>query len=245
MGRKKELLENPQSTNFKLLLYPDNPVHSEAIQKLQVDFQENCLWIEHVSFDIDGNKILDGTGKPHIHFAVKLDKPVRQGALCKKLGLIDPDSGLPDTQFIRVVSGRFDKWLLYLTHVNQPDKEQYSIRDLKGSRDLLIQYQRALLDYETSELSTRDCVKACLDWIRMQGDRIISSSDFAWWIITTPYFKVRSDRLVLSCIQEHNDKIYALMRRDNISAFSDYRPVQMVSGGFPLQEFNFEEFETL
>ena len=246
MGRKKESAENPQSTNWKLLLYPDNEVHSKAIQTLQVDFQACCLWIEHFSYDLDGNKILEGSGKPHLHFAVKLDKPVRQGALCKRLGLLDSDSGLPDIQFIRPVSGRFERWLVYLTHISEPDKEQYSVKDLHGSSALIAQYERAALDYQTSELSTRDCVRACMEWIRQQGDRIIKSSDFAWWVVQTPYFKARNDRLVLSCLQEHNDIIYSKQREETISAFSSYQPIQKVSGGRDdFFSFNSDDWEDL
>lgn len=239
MGRKKELSENPQSTNWKLLLYPDNQIHSEVMQKLQTEFLNESLWIEHLSYDLDGHMISEGQGKPHFHFALKFDKPVRLGSLCKKIGLVD-DGGLPDSQFIRVVSGRFDKWLVYLTHLSQPDKEQYDSSALHGSPVLRAMYEKAALDYMSSELTTRDCVRACLEWINRQGDRLISMQDFSWWIISSPYFKARSDRLVISCIQEHNDRIYAQKRQETISSFSGYTPIQQVSNGLPEGLFDTE-----
>ena len=235
MARKKEIDYNPQNKNWKLLLYPDNPVHSSVISALQNQFSESSIWITHYSYEIDGHLITEGSGKPHMHFAVQLEKPVRCASFCKQIGLVDSESGLPDSRFLRPVSGRFDRWLIYLTHISEPDKEQYSVSDLHGSCILIDRYCKAALTYQTNQVDTRDAVYAVLDWIDLQ-EGVISARKFARWILNTPYFRVRQDRLVLSCLSEHNDLVYAAQRKEYLeqvssSALVHQANIQKAAGG--------------
>lgn len=203
-------VSSAMSRNFKLLLYPDNEQHVQAVDKLKELFPD-YLGILH--------KGIEG-GKDHWHFAVSVgDVPMRGGTLARKLGLVTEQLE-PDCQFIRLVGGRMSGFLIYLTHLNQPDKEQYSPSDLFGSSGMFAEYCKAASKYLRKEVDSQDCVLAVLDWLKWQ-EGIVRLSYFARWICGTPYFKCANSPLVRGLIQEHNDRIYNAVRKDYIDSVSD------------------------
>ena len=116
-----------RSRYFKLLLYPDNAQHKLLIDNIlrgYYIFDESTVWdyigILHTSFDDDGKP-----EKPHYHFYLCFKYAMRTVALCRRFGFFT-DAGMPDDQFVRVITGDFDNALVYLTHLNCPDKEQYT-----------------------------------------------------------------------------------------------------------------------
>lgn len=188
-----------------LELYPDNPAHVAAFDFI-CSSDWVYLYILHHIIDIDGQEILQGEGKPHYHVIIIFDNPVYASALARKLGLIQ-DSGEPDLQFIQSCKNLNDS-LLYLTHIKYEDKEHYSPDDLKGSRQLRKQYDRALfLWIEKKRVDVRTALIAFQDWVNHQHG-VITSKMVVSWIVQTPYLKYRNERLFHDLINEHNAKCY-------------------------------------
>lgn len=212
MAKKKEKsLCDVQSRHFKLLLYPDNPLHMQVLQALPV------LFSEHLGILHNANP----ERKEHYHVLLSVgDCPRKLGTVARQLGFVN-DLGEPDFQFVRVCDGRIARFLVYLTHLDQPEKEQYSASELFGSSSLLADYGKAATKFLRSEFDMADCVLACLDWIKCNHDNVITMTAFARWICGTPYFKASSSPIVRACIDEHNQRIYNAYRGEYIRSMSD------------------------
>lgn len=214
MPKKKKHAEI-QVRNVKLLLYPDNEKHMEAFKMIPMFYPE-YVGILH-------DKLPDR--KPHYHILIHpiseegQNIPVQIGTVCRKLGLIN-DLGEPDLQFIRPVEGRYSQFLIYMTHLSVPEKEQYNASDLFGSNALISDYGKTATKWLRNEFDMSDCILAVLDWIQRQ-EGIIRMSYFARWICNTPYFKASGSALVRSCIEEHNYRIYNSQRSEYMKQMSD------------------------
>ena len=106
---KKKKPENVQARNVKLLLYPDNMVHNNALGLIashMIDDSEGAsLPYTFLSCLHDRSE-----GKPHYHVCVSVAEDrggVYLGAFARSLGLVD-DLGQPDLQFVRKCDGRLD-----------------------------------------------------------------------------------------------------------------------------------------
>lgn len=210
MPSKKSDPTSKQSRNFKFLLYPDNPHHMCVLDTIKMMFP-SYIGILH-----DANP----ERKEHYHVAVALDVPKMLKTIAKEVGFIS-DLGEPDCQFVRICDGRLSRFLIYLTHLDQPDKEQYSPKLLFGSSYMLTEYGRAATKFMRNEFDMSDCVMACLDWIKTNSENVISMTSFARWICSTPYFKASSSPLVRACIEEHNQRIYNFYRQQQVSTFAE------------------------
>lgn len=209
MGVKKDITEVMTRT-VKLLLYPDNEQHVSAFDNLKELFPD-FIAILHKGYD---------GKKDHWHIACRLgDTPVRVGTFCRKIKLIKDDLE-PDIQFVRLIGGRLSGFLVYLTHLSEPDKEQYSAADLFGSSGMLAEYGKAATKFIRNEIDMQDAVIAVLDWLKYQ-EGIVRLSSFARWICGTPYFKASSSPLVRGLIQEHNERIYNAARKSYLDDISD------------------------
>lgn len=226
MARPKEIEDNPAKHSWKLLLYPDNPVHMCVCDEIERLYSDSFLCILHTNVDENDQIIKEGSGKPHYHFALDTIKDIRRASLCKRLGLIDPDSGLPDSRFCLPVYGRMRDFLPYLTHLNAPDKQQYPESALRGSPSMLQMYHVAALDVLGKDLSVREALQACIDWVRSYDGRL-SYTRFAEWLMTTPYFRVRNDKLLWAIIDEHNQRI-AMQELQQIQMSYDNYPPALV-----------------
>ena len=236
----KKDFSQAMSRNFKLLLYPDNSQHVEAFTRIQSLYPEHLGILHH---GIEG-------GKDHWHIAVTVgDTPCRVGTLCRKLGLLTEQLE-PDTQFVRLIGGRIGGFLVYLTHLSEPDKEQYSASDLFGSSSMLAEYGRAASKLQRKEIDTQDCVLAVLDWLKWQ-EGVVRLSQFARWICNSPYFKCANSPLVRGLIQEHNEKIYNSARNDFLDSLGSSYSSEKVQGrlAYPetlaLPDLDPDEFEPL
>lgn len=200
MAKTKE----DRSRNLKLLLYPDNSSHVAALDKIQHDSQYAChIGIRHVS--IEGSK-------EHWHIYLCFDNPRFVRAVAADLGLVS-DLGEPDTQFVRTISGRLDNALVYLTHCNCPEKEQYSFEDLFGAVDLIERTKKACLKYQRKEMDMSDAIVGCLDYIR-RYDGVLSMTNFGYWVCSSPYFRAASSGIVRAAIEEHNRQLFDIARKE-------------------------------
>lgn len=248
MARKKS--ENAdlnfKTRNFKLLLYPDNDQHCDVMKKIESDSRfSDYIMIEHSLVGLDQKRITEGQGKIHRHYALCFSSAVYAAPLCRELGLVS-DLGEPDYQFIRPITGRFSEFLLYMLHIAYDDKEHYSPVELQGSLELRDKALKAVLRYQRSQCELPDAVLACLDWIQAQSDRIITVTDFARWVCYTPYFRAQTSPLVRGAIAEHNQKLYASVRREKIDQWKEgYSSLRKVSGfSADLDDFSdWEDFD--
>lgn len=245
MAKKK----NPadlQARNFKLLLYPDNEKHVEIMNCIPLFFPE-YVGILH-------DKTCDR--KPHYHYLIHPvsaegeSVPVQASTLCRKLGLLS-DLGEPDLQFVRPVDGRYSQFLIYMTHLSEPEKEQYNASALFGSASLISDYGRAATKWLRNEFDMSDCILAVLDWIQRQ-EGIIRMSYFARWICNTPYFKASGSSLVRSCIEEHNNRIWNAQRSEYMRAMGESAEAWAAKVQYPeadpvppeIQNFNESEWDS-
>lgn len=149
MSRKKAFKEPEKSRHIKYLLYEDNQQHMTVLEKIRSD-DHAYIGIRHHIQDMDGQDIIDGEGKPHYHVYQEFSSPVYPAACAKRYGLLD-DSGKVSTQFCRCVSGSWSNALVYLTHLNAPDKELYPDSDLFGWGLLLRKYAECALNFLKSK----------------------------------------------------------------------------------------------
>lgn len=215
--------KNVKTRNFMLLLYPDNPVHVQAADYIESWHNPKrpleYLSILHHDYDIEGEEILQGEGKPHYHFVCCFKNPAYINAFAKKLGLVT-DLGEADPQFIQPVR-KLDKALLYLTHAEYPEKEQYSPSDLRGSDTMISKYNRAfLLFMEKKKVTVREALWAFQDWVKHKNCPITSQM-IVEFLVHTPYCRFRNERLLYDLVREHNEEIYSYRNRLEISRISE------------------------
>lgn len=151
-----------QARNFKFLFFPDCPEHMEWFKNVKAMFPD------HIGILHDQNP----ERKPHYHVAVHLNGPMMMQTICNAVGMVN-ELGQPDAQFIRFLDGRLNGFLVYLTHLSEPQKEQYSASALFGSSYMLAEYGKAATKFVRNELDMSDCVLGCLDWISNQRGYII------------------------------------------------------------------------
>lgn len=159
--------------------------------------------------DENGQIIEEGSGKRHAHLVLRFPNPVWWSAIAKKLGFVLL-GGEPDYQFIRALKyddtrETYESFLVYLIHKNQPDKEQYDLRDLWGSPEMCQDAARAVLHYENRKIEMPDAVLECLRWISLQN-KFISYTEFGFWACSNPWFKGASSPIVRAALDEHNAK---------------------------------------
>ena len=252
MARLKKQVANidDRSCHVRLLLYADNEQHMNLLDRIQNDsslFSSSTQWgyigIAHSSFDDDGVEILDGDGKKHYHVYLSFKYPMRIKSLCNRFGFFD-GSGSPDDSFVRCINGNFENALVYLTHINSPDKEQYSFDDLFGTPDLLRQYSVAELNYQSKHIDKRSALAACMYWINSQRD-IISSNDMLQYLLKSPYFSIRNEKWLWEIWNSHNSKIIADRQKAYIDSIRESNlriAMQKVSNG-DIEEMSDSEYQ--
>ena len=192
-----------KSRHFKILLYPDNEKHQWILENII-----NANDIDYIGILHKG----DEESKEHYHLFLSFPNPRKCECVAAEFGFFDSD-GNPDIQFCRPVTGRLDNGLVYLTHLNSPEKEQYLSSDLFGTKFMLQKYHKAELRYLRSEFDMSDCVLALLDWIDSQHS-VIRVSSLLRWACGSPYFKAVSHPMVRMALDEHNS-LYARRERSD------------------------------
>lgn len=111
---------------FKLLLYPDNPSHVSALDKLINYSYCYILHDKDVIEDDDNFDDLtdDHLKKAHYHVWVQLQFQKTISAFSKVLGI--------EQRFIRQCEND-TKFILYMTHRENPNKYQYSVDEIQGT----------------------------------------------------------------------------------------------------------------
>lgn len=226
MGKKKKsgiILADKdapaRSRHIKYLLYEDNPQHMEVLDRIQAD-KFPYIGIRHYITDFDGQVIEEDAGKPHFHIYQEYESAVYNTACAKRYGLLD-DSGKVSVQFCRTITGLFSNALIYLTHLNCPEKEQYNDDELIGWSGLKQQYQTAKLCYLDKHVDLRTALYALKYWVEedKRGD-FITPADVIQYLINSPYLRYRNEPLFRALIDDHNQKIRALELRERLDGYN-------------------------
>ena len=145
MGKNKKSVPNieDRSRYVKLMLYPDNPLHKSLIDRILshdlILFEKTTVWT-YIGIIHNPNSEIEGI-KTHYHIYLSFVNPMAIKSLCRRFGFFT-DVGDPDDQFVRVISGKMEDAMPYLTHLNAPEKELYPDSALFGDSCLIADYQK-------------------------------------------------------------------------------------------------------
>lgn len=112
-----------------LLLYPDNPAHVEALEKISHSYDYAAIlhdkdtWTEEEEKKNPDHKKGE-LKKEHFHVVLRTQNATWNTAICKELGI--------EEKFIEPAKN-IDNSLQYLIHYNDNDKAQYAIDEVFGS----------------------------------------------------------------------------------------------------------------
>lgn len=193
-----------RSRYFRVMIYPDNEQHVKALEMLK-EYAEDYVGITHEAQDGE---------KEHMHFVLLFKNPRVTSTVCKALGFVDP-LDMPDDQFVRAivkqqkrkVDQQLKDCLIYLTHRNAPEKEQYECTKLIGSPEYIKYTMKIVQKYESAEFDMCDSVNGILDWIASQ-DGIIKAYTFGKFLTKSPFWKANSNKVVWAALKEHNIRVW-------------------------------------
>lgn len=121
-------MSDKRSRNFGGVLYPDaeNYNFSDILREGQNYFQEFAFILHDKDLDENGN-----LKKPHFHWLGRRKNGVHLSTVAKVMGI--------DEHHIEMIRN-WQGSVRYLTHVDYPDKFQYSIENIEGSMKDLYSY---------------------------------------------------------------------------------------------------------
>lgn len=151
-GWKKE-----RSRCWNLLLYPDDPTHADALDKIQTSGEYQFVGCCH-NLDSDENGELK---KEHFHLILSFENARENYSLARELGI--------EVNYIQKTKSWNDS-ARYLLHFGCEDKFQYTPDTLVGTSTLIDKVKK-LLDTRTESES----ILGLLDWIDEQQRRISTS----------------------------------------------------------------------
>lgn len=190
--------EKYRSRVHMLLLYPDNPNHAKALEKIPYSY--DCAFILHdkdTFTEEDQKKNPDykaGTlKKAHYHVVLRFNQAVWSSAICKALEI--------EHTFIEDCK-RFENALQYLIHYNDQDKYQYSIDDVKGN--LATKLKESINKVEKSE---GEKVSELIAFIKGYEGKL-SVTEFAEYCAINGYWSEfrRSGAIFCKIIDEQNER---------------------------------------
>lgn len=199
-----------RSRNIALLLYPDNDIHNALILRLMS--HDSSLFDASTEWEIIGikhNSLGEGVfqTKEHFHIYLIFPNPMYVKSICYRFGFFN-DDGSPDDQFVRAIKGRkgLENSILYLTHMNKPEKEQYSASDLFGSSRLRAFYDRAALNYLTKNTDKRDIFSEVRLWLSQQSG-VVTAFQMVDYLISHCAFSIRNESWLREMWREHNTRL--------------------------------------
>ncbi len=111
--------DDDYSKTFVVLLYPEDPSQSYAIEQLKRNAYDSAGILHEHCVDATGN-----TKKPHYHFVLRFPNQKAKSTIAKELQIqpnyIEPSSSIKSA-------------LLYLIHRGWPEKYQYDVNDVFGT----------------------------------------------------------------------------------------------------------------
>lgn len=123
-----EQLKNRQSRVWVSILYPDNPKHEKALYQIEITYRSIMMYHNEIK-DPDTNDIIE---KKHCHCILRFESGKWISTILKDLNLDESDLHLFRT--LRDIHYKsVDDYIVYMTHINESDKEVYSPLEFIGS----------------------------------------------------------------------------------------------------------------
>lgn len=182
----------------KLLLYPDNPSHADAMEKIAQSYDYGAVlhnrdvWTEEDE-KRDATHVAGTYKKDHWHVILRFNQAVWSSAICKELGIT--------SDFIQPVK-RFESALQYLIHYNDTDKAQYTTDEVFGTLQPKLKESINKIDKSEGEK-----VVELIQYIR-EYDGYLSITEFAGFCAENGYWAEfrRSGAIFCKIIEEHNSR---------------------------------------
>lgn len=181
--------------NFFVLLYPDNPEHVKVLENIK-KLCDNFAYILH---DKDCYVDTDDIKKAHIHVVIKYPNARYRSAVCVDLELEE-----------RFIEGcKLDASLRYLLHLDDEDKYQYDVSEVKGT---LLPYLQKLINRMGKDEGER--VLDLFNYID-STTTAIKISDFSRYCAVNGYWDVyrRSALIFKDYIKDHNYSLFVRLRK--------------------------------
>ena len=187
MAKEKKEFMKFRSAKMRLLLYPDDPTHVKALERIKEDYDH--AYILH--------EAEEETKKPHWHVVVRFKNAQWNTALAKNLGISE--------NYIRN-SSNLDKALQYLMHLNDVEKKQYDISCVKGS--LVDRLKTSINKVNRTEDEEASIL---IDYI-VKSSKRIAFSEFARYCVDNGYWATfrRGQNIFRLLIKEHNENLWQL-----------------------------------
>lgn len=182
--------EKFRDRTLALLLYPDDPSHQQAIEKIKQSYDYALILHDK---DVDEDGVIK---KAHYHVVLRFKNQTWNSAVAKDLGI--------ELNYIQKVRS-FDNALQYLIHFNDSDKFQYSIDEVKGNLK-----SRLKEKINSAEKSEGEKVIDLIDFIN-SFEKKLTIKEFALYCAENGYWSEfrRSATIFIKIIDEHNAKIYS------------------------------------
>ena len=178
-------MEKFRDRKLALLLYPDDPSHVEAMEKIKTSY-------DYVAILHDKDYTEDGEiKKPHWHVVLRFGNATWNSAVAKDLGIEQNY-----TEKVRNMNNA----ILYLIHYNDSDKYQYNINECFGPLKDKIQ---KIINADTKDEGER--VVELIGYIK-DKKRQVSVTEFAIYCAENGYWAEfrRSASILCKIIDEHN-----------------------------------------
>lgn len=181
MAWKKE-----RSCVWMIQFYLDNERHIKALEFVRKNYSEYAYILHQPESD---------EKKEHYHVVVRFKNYRWNTALAEELDV--------EINMFEKVRG-LDNALIYLTHIREPDKIQYSVEDIEGPFQSKV---KRLI--QTDGKDNTDKAKDIVDWINSQPREISYNALFYYCSQNGLYGELVRAMKLFSCIlEEHNRNYY-------------------------------------
>ena len=199
MAKEKKEIVKFRSAKMRLLLYPDDPSHVQALERIKEDY--DYAYILH--------EAEEETKKPHWHVVIRFKNAQWNTALAKNLGISE--------NYIRN-SSNLDKALQYLIHFNDVEKKQYDISSVKGSL-----VDRLKTSINKSDRTEDEEASILIDYI-VKSSKRITIAEFSRFCVDNGYWSTyrRGQNIFRLLIKERNEELWQLELKRNMEERLEY-----------------------
>lgn len=180
-------MEKYRNRTHLLLLYPDDLLHMQALEKIKKSFDYAYI-LHDKDFDLNGE-----IKKAHYHVILRFTSQKWNTSIAKELGITDNYLEEPRN---------FDNALLYLIHYNEPEKHQYSIDEVVGPLK-----KRLREKINNNDKTEGEKVFELIEYIEKSD--YLNVTTFAKYCANNGYWSEfrRSGMIFVKMIEEHNNSM--------------------------------------
>lgn len=206
--RGKELNEKWRDRKFCVLLYPDDPTHCAALEKIRSEYDYLCILHDKDTVTVDSGDNEHDSKKAHWHVIVKGFKNAKwASAFADDVGI--------NVRFVRPCR-RFDAAACYLIHLHDKTKYQYDFHDVEGT--MYDEFLKAISQTpDQNEVAT-----SLLNYIRC-FDGVLSMDEFSLYCSLNHLwgFYRQASSIYNRMIDKHNEDYVFGQIFDFINGFTD------------------------